>query len=483
MSEPVTQDDKAPRREEDALGALMVPGSALFGVQTARALDNFAISGIRIGDFPELVRALGMVKLACARANHATGAMESEKLAAIEAACADIIAGRLDRQFVVDAFQGGAGTSTNMNANEVIANRGLATLGRKHGDYAHLHPNDDVNRSKSTNDVYPTAIRLAVLSGRGALLDALRGLIEAFEERSAAFGGIVKVGRTQLQDAVPMTLGQEFGAFAAALREDIQRLEETAALFREINLGGTAVGTRLNASHDYIRHAVASLSEISGEPFVSSENLIEASWDAGGFVTFSGILRRVAVKLSKICNDLRLLASGPRNGIGEIRLPPVQPGSSIMPGKVNPVIPEAVNQVCFQVIGNDLVVTLAAEHGQLQLNAFEPVIIYNILTSMRLMTNVMTMLAQKCVAGISADRDRCEHGAQASIALATALVPLIGYAEAARIAKEALATGSTVVEIARRSGLDAHQIAKVLDPMLMALQDAPGSTSSEDRSR
>lgn len=460
------------RNEEDALGILAVPQDVLYGGQTARALDNFNISGIPIGHFPELVRALGMVKLACARANHATGFLSEKKLTAIEAACVDLMAGKLDAEFVVDVFQGGAGTSTNMNANEVIANRGLEIMGYARGEYGKLHPNDDVNRSQSTNDVYPTAVRLSALISRAALQDSLRGLIAALEERSGAFSHVVKVGRTQLQDAVPMTLGQEFGAFAATLREDMSRLDESAALFREINLGGTAVGTRINASQEYIQHAVKELAQISGEPFVSSVNLFEASWDTGGFVTFSGTLRRIAVKLSKICNDLRLLASGPRSGIGEIALPAVQPGSSIMPGKVNPVIPEAVNQVCFQVIGNDLVVTFAAEHGQLQLNAFEPVIIYNILTSMRLLTQAMKILAQKCVSGIAADEGRCEAGAHATIALATALVPVVGYAESSRIAKEALASGSSVAEVAIRHGLDPATIADTLNPLRMALQDA-----------
>ncbi len=352
----------------------------------------------------------------------------------------------------MDVFQGGAGTSSNMNANEVIANRALEHLGRPRGDYQTIHPNDDVNMSQSTNDVYPTAVRLALLLSQNQVQTALHRLIAAFEAKGREFATVIKIGRTQLQDAVPITLGQEFEAFAATLREDTARLEEVAALFREVNLGGTAIGTRINASHAYAEQAIAELSQISGIELKAAGNLVEASWDTGAFVTFFGILRRIAVKLSKIANDLRLLSSGPRSGLGEIRLPAVQPGSSIMPGKVNPVIPESVNQVCYQVIGNDLTVTMAAESGQLQLNAFEPLIVYNILSSMRLLGRAMTNLAERCVDGIEANVERCRAGAEESISLATALVPVVGYARAAEIAKQALASGQTVMEVAISRG-------------------------------
>ncbi|MBZ7925032.1 aspartate ammonia-lyase [Ensifer adhaerens] len=459
------------RLERDALGERAVPEAAYFGIQTLRAVENFSLSDIAISHFPTLVRALAMVKKAAAIANNAEGQLPIEKLDAIVRACDDLIEGQLLSSFVVDVFQGGAGTSSNMNANEVIANRGLEHLGRQRGDYRALHPNDDVNMSQSTNDVYPTAVRLSLLLSRSELQVALSALIAAFEDKGREYAGTVKIGRTQLQDAVPITLGQEFGAFAATLKEDTARLEEVASFFREVNLGGTAVGTRINASQSYATRAIEELSRISGFDLVAADNLLEASWDTGAFVTFSGILRRIAVKLSKISNDLRLLSSGPRSGLGEIRLPPVQPGSSIMPGKVNPVIPESVNQVCYQVIGNDLAATMAAEGGQLQLNPFEPLIIYNLLTSMRLLGRAMTNLAERCVAGITADEERCRAGAEGSISLATALVPVVGYTEAADIAKLALKSGDTVLEVAMSRGLDGAMLQNLLDPIRMAIPD------------
>jgi aspartate ammonia-lyase len=455
------------RREHDLLGERDVPADAYYGIQTLRAVENFHLADLSISHFPILVRALAMVKKAAAIANQRCGLLPEPKATAITKACDDVIAGTLDHAFVVDLFQGGAGTSSNMNMNEVIANRALEYLGHARGQYAFLHPNDDVNMSQSTNDVYPTAIRLAIILSRFEVSEGLDRLIAAFTAKAEDFAGIVKIGRTQLQDAVPISLGQEFSAFATTLREDRARVEEAANLFREINLGGTAVGTRLNADPIYATYAVAELSKISGVEFVQSENLLEASWDTGAYVLFSSILKRIAVKLSKIANDLRLLSSGPRAGFGEIRLPPMQPGSSIMPGKVNPVIPEAVNQVCFQVIGNDLTVTLAAEAGQLQLNAFEPVIIYNILTSMRLIARAMNHLASRCVDGITANELQCRRGADASVALATALIPLIGYERAVEIAKAALASGQTVLEVAAQAGLDPLLLARVLDPLSM----------------
>ncbi len=459
----------ATRLEHDSLGERHVPSDAYYGVQTLRAAENFAISGIAISSFPTLLRALAMVKKAAALANAAEGHLPEWKCAAIAAACDDVIAGRLpEAAFPVDVLQGGAGTSTNMNMNEVLANRALEHLGHSRGDYATIHPNDDVNLSQSTNDVYPTAVRLAIVLATHETSAAVELLAAAFEAKAAEFADVVKLGRTQLQDAVPITLGQEFGAFAVTLREDRGRLREATGLLREVNLGGTAVGTRINASPAYAARAIVELTALCGEQMIQAENLVEASWDSGAFVMFSGVLKRLATKLSKISNDLRLLSSGPRGGFGEIRLPAMQPGSSIMPGKVNPVIPEAVNQVCFQVIGNDLAVTMAAEAGQLQLNAFEPSIAFNLLTSLRLLGRAAATLAEKCVRGIEADVARCRANAEASIALATALNPLLGYEATAKIAKAALATGRTVRQVAIEAGVDPDAADRLLDPLAMA---------------
>jgi aspartate ammonia-lyase len=432
------------RIEQDSLGAVEVPSSAYYGAQTARAIGNFPISGISVGHFPAFVRALALVKKAAVRANARLGDLPPEKARAIEAACDDVIAGGLANEFPIDVFQGGAGTSTNMNINEVIANRALERLGLARARYDVIHPNDDVNLAQSTNDVYPTAIRLAILFSHGALRRALEHLAQEFERKGEQFIDVIKLGRTQLQDAVPMTLGQEFDAFAATLREDVARLGELATFFAEVNLGGTAIGTGINTDPKYPTIVVQELANLSGLPLVPASNLIEACWDTGAFVLFSGMLKRTATKLSKICNDLRLLSSGPRGGLNEINLPALQPGSSIMPGKVNPVAPELVNQIAFQVIGADLTVTLAAEAGQLQLNVMEPVIAYNILQSITLLTNGVEMLRTKCVAGITANIERCRHHLEASTALATALTPVIGYERAARLTKEVLASGRTI---------------------------------------
>ena len=445
------------RTETDSLGTKQLPREAIWGIHTARALENFPITGVPLAHFPELVRALAMVKKAAALANRDLGALDPAIAAAIAAACDEIVAGRHHEHFVVDMIQGGAGTSTNMNANEVIANLALEALGHAPGDYARLHPNDHVNRSQSTNDVYPTAIRLAVLEACAPLRAEQQRLADAFTERARAFAPVLKVGRTQLQDAVPMTLGMEFAGFAATIEEDIARLGELAALLREVNLGGTAIGTGVTTPAGYAALAVRHLAAISGEPLVEARDRIEASSDLGAFVTFSGVLKRIAVKLSKICNDLRLLSSGPRAGLGEIRLPPVQAGSSIMPGKVNPVIPEVVNQVAYQVIGNDLTVTLAAEAGQLQLNAMEPVLIFNVLQSIRMLTRAMAVLTDRCVRGIEADAGRCAELLGNSLVLATALVPHLGYEAAAAIAYRALATGRTIADVALEIGNMTHE--------------------------
>lgn len=435
------------RIESDSLGNVSMPASVYYGAQTARALMNFQISGIPVGHYPVLIRSLAFVKKAAAIANFALGDLPEDKKDAIVGACDDVAAGLLADQFVLDVFQGGAGTSTNMNMNEVIANRALEHLGLPRGRFDVIHPNNDVNLSQSTNDVYPTAIRLALALSTQQLLDAIETLAASFEAKAYEFVDIVKLGRTQLQDAVPMTLGQEFKAFAVTLREDVSRLSDAVQLLYEVNLGGTAIGTGITADPRYASAAIKELASISGLPLKPASDFVEACWDTGAFVLFSGTLKRTAVKVSKICNDLRLLSSGPRGGLGEINLPPMQPGSSIMPGKINPVIPEVVNQVAFQVIGADLVVTMAAEAGQLQLNAFEPVIVFNMLQSITLMTNAITTLAAKCIDGITANDEHCRRNLEAGTALATALTSLIGYEKSALLAKKILATGRTMREL------------------------------------
>lgn len=456
--------DTATRLEHDSLGEMAIPAAAYYGIQTQRALDNFHISGIGINHYPNLIRAFGMVKRACASANKKLGYLEAEKYKGIAQACDELIAGKLHEWFTIDVFQGGAGTSTNMNVNEVIANRGLELLGFHKGEYQHLHPNDDVNLSQSTNDVYPTAVRLGVILSHADLMKALDGLAYEFRQRGVEFADIIKLGRTQLQDAVPMTLGQEFEAFAINIKEDVARGDEIVKLFREINLGGTAVGTGINTEPEYSNLAIEELTRICGVEMVRAANLIEASWDMGAFVLYSGMLKRIAVKLSKIANDLRLLSSGPRGGLNEISLPPMQPGSSIMPGKVNPVIPEVVNQVCFQVIGNDMAVTMAAEAGQLQLNVMEPVIVYNVLTSMQLLARAARTLAEKCVSGIQANVEQAKRHVEASVGIVTALNPYIGYEKSAWLAKEALKSGRTVRELCiEKAWLTETQLDDILD--------------------
>jgi aspartate ammonia-lyase len=442
------------RRERDLLGEAEIPADAYWGVHTLRAVENFPITGVPIGHFPEFVRALALVKQAAARANHRLGALPDAKAKVIDQACAAIAVGtRFHDQFIVDAVQGGAGTSTNMNANEVIANVALELMGRPKGDYGALHPNDDVNKAQSTNDAYPTALRLAIIMAADPLIRALDELAYACKAKAVEFADVLKIGRTQLQDAVPMTLGQEFDAFFVTIKEDISRLREAAALFREINLGATAIGTGITADARYAALAVEELSRLSRQPLVSASNLIEATSDMGAFVLFSGVLKRVAVKLSKICNDLRLLSSGPRAGFAEIRLPAVQAGSSIMPGKVNPVIPEVVNQVAYIVIGHDLTVTLCAEGGQLQLNAFEPTIGYCLLSSLRHLTAAVATLTTRCITGIEADRERCMSLVENSIGLVTALGPTLGYEATSRVAKRALKENRRVGDIVLEESL------------------------------
>ncbi|GAB4099653.1 aspartate ammonia-lyase [Sinomonas halotolerans] len=461
--------DRACRTDHDLLGDRDVPAEAYWGVHTLRAVENFPITGQPLSTNGHLVRGLAAVKLAAARTNRELGLLDDARGEAIEAACREILAGHLVDQFVVDVIQGGAGTSSNMNANEVIANRALELLGHAKGEYTHLHPNDHVNLSQSTNDVYPTAVRVATVAGIEDLLGALARLEDAFAEKAAEFRTVVKMGRTQLQDAVPMTLGQEFGTYAITIGEDRERLREASQLIHEINLGATAIGTGLNAPPGYAEAACRHLGETTGLPLVTAVDLIEATQDMGAFVHLSGVLKRVAVKLSKICNDLRLLASGPRAGLAEISLPAVQSGSSIMPGKINPVIPEVVNQVAFEVIGNDVTITLAAEGGQLQLNAFEPVIVHSLHKSITHLTAACETLTERCVRGITANEERLRESVEQSIGLVTALNPYLGYAAATSIAQEALASGRGVAELVLERGLlTAERLEDLLRPERLA---------------
>lgn len=456
------------RIEHDLLGEQTVPAAAWYGIQTQRAKQNFDITGLPISHFPELVRALAMVKAAAARANHQLGLLSDDKAEAIQQACSDLIRGEYHEQFIVDLIQGGAGTSSNMNANEVIANIGLVKLGYEKGQYRHLHPNNDVNRSQSTNDVYPTAARLAIIFAAQSLKTVISDLQHSLAAKGQEFGDILKMGRTQMQDAVPMTLGQEFAAFAADLSVENSRLDDACQQLCEVNLGGTAIGTGINAPGGYAQLAVNELADISGLQVSLAPDLIAASADMGAFVTFSSTLKRVAVKLSKLSNDLRLLSSGPRTGLGEINLPAMQPGSSIMPGKVNPVIPEAMNQTAFQVMGTDVTVTLAAEAGQLQLNAMEPLIIFNLLNNCRMLEKSIRMLDELCIQGITANKDRCAQHVEQSIGIVTALVPHIGYDNASRIAGKALLTGQGVAELVKAEQLlTDEQLAAILSPNAM----------------
>jgi len=456
------------REEHDLLGNRNVPNQAYYGIQTMRAIENFNISGVTLNFFPVLVEALAMVKKAAARTNHDLGLLDDKIAEAIIAACTDIQKGKYQFHFVVDMIQGGAGTSTNMNANEVIANRALEIMGKKKGEYEYCHPNNHVNLSQSTNDAYPTAVKIALFNNNVTLINTLQELIESFKKKGDEFSDILKMGRTQLQDAVPMTLGQNFAAWGTTLQEEVLRLEENVKLFLEINMGATAIGTGINSDPDYAEKVVDHLREITGLDLRNAENLVEATQDTGAFVMYSSALKRLAVKLSKISNDLRLLSSGPRTGINEINLPPMQPGSSIMPGKVNPVIPEVVNQVAFKVIGNDLTVTMAAEAGQLELNVMEPVIVQSIFESVEMLKNGMMTLRYRCIDGITANRERCLEMVQNSIGIVTALVPELGYEACSSLAKEALETNTGVYELCIKKGLlSKEDLDRILSPERM----------------
>lgn len=453
------------RREKDLLGSRAVPYESYYGIQTLRAVENFNITGITLGFFPSIIEAMAMVKEAAAKANFSLGLLKENVKDAIVQACNELRNGKYHNQFVVDMIQGGAGTSTNMNANEVIANRALELLGHNRGDYSYCHPNNHVNLSQSTNDAYPTAIKMALFNSNKKLVDTLNTLVASFRKKGEEFSHIIKMGRTQLQDAVPMTLGQEFEAYAVTLEEETDRLDQNAKLFLEINMGATAIGTGINSEPGYSDEVVRYLKEISGLDLVLASNLVEETQDTGAFVMYSSAVKRLAVKLSKICNDLRLLSSGPRTGINEINLPAMQPGSSIMPGKVNPVIPEVVNQIAFKVIGNDLTVTIASEGGQLELNVFEPVIVHCIFESVEILVNGMKTLNYRCIEGITANEDRCREMVLDSIGLVTALVPWIGYEASNELAREALESNKSVYSLVLEKGLlSKEKLDQVLAP-------------------
>ena len=442
-----------------------MPKDAYYGVQSLRGLYNYNITGVRLSSYRNFIKAFGMIKKACIIANGRLGLINKEIVDAVSQACDEVIEGKLDKYFIVDMIQGGAGTSTNMNANEVIANRALEIMGKNKGEYTIVSPNDHINKCQSTNDTYPSSGKLGMYLDHFELLSELEKLIEAFEKKAVEFKDVLKMGRTQLQDAVPMTLGQEFEAYAANLTEETERLTANMKLFFEINMGATAIGTGINADPDYAGLCTRYLREITGLPLVEASNMIEATSDTGAFIMNSSAQKRLAVKLSKICNDLRLLSSGPRCGLNEINLPPRQPGSSIMPGKVNPVIPEVVNQVAFRVIGNDLTVTIASEAGQLELNVMEPIIVHCLFESIEMLINAMNTLREKCIAGITANEEVCRRMVFNSIGLVTALNPYLGYETSSMLAKEALKTGKGIYDLVLEHKLmSEEELHKVLQP-------------------
>jgi len=473
---PVIDFSSGVRKEKDLLGERDVPKDAYFGVQTLRAIENYPITGILLRNFPEFIIAFAQVKKACAKANYKLGHLPHERAEAICQACDELIdpentmlgenRGEVMRtNFLVDMIQGGAGTSTNMNANEVIANRALEIMGKAKGQYEFCSPNDDVNKGQSTNDSYPTAAKLAVIHMHGDLVTAIKNLSETFFKKGREFSDVVKMGRTQLQDAVPMTLGQEFHAYGTTVHYDIESVKSAAGRFAVTNLGGTAIGTGIAADAQFTSTVVQELRDVTGMPITIADDLIEASSSLGAMLFFSGILRRVAVKISKICNDLRLLASGPRCGFGEINLPAMAPGSSIMPGKVNPVIPEVMNQCCFEAIGNDLTVCLGAEAGQLELNVMEPIVIYKLFTSVRVLTRGLNILRERCILGITANEEHCRELVHQSIGIVTALLPHIGYKNCTAAAARALAEKRPVAELVVEMGfLDKEKVAEHLKP-------------------
>jgi aspartate ammonia-lyase len=463
---PANGNGVKPRIEKDLLGEKEVPGDAYYGIQTLRALENFKLSGVTINHYPGFVEAWAMVKLAAAKANTEVGAMKPERLAGIEKATQAVLAGKYHDQFLVDWYQGGAGTSTNMNANEVLANVGLELMGHKKGEYQFLEPHDDLNMSQSTNDSYPTAIKVALILRNQKLIEELEQLVKSFRMKGDAYLEIVKMGRTEMQDAVPMTVGQEFHAFAASLDAEIDNLREAEKALYSVNMGATAIGTGINVPKGYPEKVAAHLATLTGKPIKPSEDMLAATWDQQGFVIFSSAMKSLAIKLSKISGDLILLASGPRAGLSEINLPAIQPGSSIMPGKVNPVVPEVMNLVAFRVMGNDLTVTLAAHSGQLQLNAYEPVEGLALMESQSLIFNTSQLFRTKCIDGITVNEKILARYMETTIGIATALNPIIGYEKATELAAEAQKSGKGIMEVIReKNALTEAQIKELLDPV------------------
>lgn len=455
----------ATRMETDLLGPREIDDRHYYGINTLRALENFPITHKAVGRYPEFVDALAVLKEAAAAVNARLGLIRTETAEAIETACERIRRGELHDEFAVGTIQGGAGTSTNMNANEVVANAALEHLGLPKGRYDVVDPHNDVNCCQSTNDVYPTAIKLALLTMLDELLEAMDYTACAYETKAAEFADVLKLGRTQLQDAVPMTLGQEFGTYATMMREDIKVLAAARELLKELNIGGTAIGTGINTPPEYAPAMIEEINRLTGLGVTGAGNLVEATQDVGGFVQLSGVLKRIAVKTSKVCNDLRLLSSGPRSGLGEINLPPVQAGSSIMPGKVNPVIPEVVNQVAFEIIGHDVTISLAAESGQLQLNAFEPIIAHSLFEEIGHFTRALRTLTDRCIVGITANAEHLREEVWYSVSIVTALSPVLGYQTATRVAQDALAQGRSIPDIVREEGIMSdEQLEAALDP-------------------
>ncbi len=453
------------RTEKDLLGEKEVPADAYYGVQTARALENFQLSGVAINHYPGFIEAWAYVKLAAAQANYDVGAMKKERLDAIEKACRAVLAGQYHDQFQVDWYQGGAGTSTNMNANEVLANIALELSGHKKGEYQFIEPHDDLNMSQSTNDSYPTAIKVAFILRNEKLIEELQQLVASFHAKGNAYLEITKMGRTELQDAVPMTVGQEFHAFASSLENEIQLLKDSEKPLYTVNMGATAIGTGINVPKGYSEKFAEHLSKLINKPIVPAPDMLSATWDQQGFVIYSSALKSLAIKISKISGDLILLTSGPRAGLSEIDLPALQPGSSIMPGKVNPVVPEVTNLVMFRVIGNDFVVTLAAHSGQLQLNAYEPIEGLAVMESQSLLTNTMKLLRTKCIDGITVDEKQLAHYMETTVGIVTALNPILGYEKSTELAQEAYSSGKGILEIIREKHLlTEEQIKDLLDP-------------------
>lgn len=453
------------RTEHDFLGEMQIPADIYYGIQTYRAMENFKISGITISTLTFFIKGLAVVKKAAALANSQLGVLDKNKCEAICKACDELLEGKLHDQFPLDVFQGGAGTSCNMNANEVIANRALEIMGHKKGEYEYCHPNNDVNCSQSTNDAYPTALRIALYAQFTSFIDDLNYLRLALEKKAKELNDVIKMGRTQLQDAVPMTLGMEFSAFADTIYEDMQRIGEARNLIAEINMGATAIGTGINSPHGYAELVTRYIRDLTGIPVTKASNMVEATSDTGAYVQLSGVLKRCATKISKICNDLRLLSSGPRCGFNEINLPARQPGSSIMPGKVNPVIPEVMNQICYDIIGKDITITLAAEAGQLQLNVMEPVIAYSLFSGITRLGAGCHSLVDYCINGITANRERCKDLVYNSIGIVTALNPYLGYETSASLAKEALQSNRSIFDVVfERNLLSKEQIEQILQP-------------------